>query len=129
MKPTTAIFILAYFLLTSCATILTGTKDMVRITSKPEGATVFVNGIERGQTPTTVILKRKILGGEYITLEKEGYETRQFQPETNFNGVAALNLFSALFWAIDIASGAIVRYNPKYYNLELRPIKKSDTQL
>ena len=47
-----SILLLSMFLFTSCATIFTGGKAMVRVDTKDvKGATVLVNGLEKGQTP------------------------------------------------------------------------------
>ncbi len=54
-----------------------------------------------------------------MTLKKEGYEAKTFQPETTFNAVSVLNLFSILGWGIDAATGAMMRYNPKAYEMQL----------
>jgi hypothetical protein len=106
--------------MTSCATLFTGTKQTVQINSKPSGAKVQVDGIDRGTTPTAVKLK-KGNDGQIITLKADGYETKTFQPETNFNGVAILNLGNFLFWGIDAATGALWKYDPKFYEIELEP--------
>lgn len=47
------------------------------IRTKPAGARVFIDGLERGQTPLTL---DKLQRGEYhIRLVKEGYQERRFQ--------------------------------------------------
>lgn len=116
------ISIILAFAFSSCATIFTGTKQNIMINSIPSGAKVQVDGIDRGTTPASVRLK-KSSDGQNITLKMEGYETRVFQPETGFNGVAVLNFFNLLFWGIDAATGALWKYSPKYYEIELEPKK------
>jgi hypothetical protein len=114
-----AIFIFVFtFVLSSCATLFTGTKQTVQIDSEPPGAKVLVDGIDRGYTPIGVSLK-KGSDGQMVTLKYEGYKDKSFQPETTFNGVAALNLINLLFWGIDAATGAVWKYDPKYYKIEL----------
>ena len=54
----------------------------------------------------------------YLRL-KEGFETKKFQPETSFNPVSVLNLFGLLGWAVDAATGAMMKYNPKVYEIKL----------
>lgn len=105
--------------LSSCATIITGTKQKVQVNSSPQGAKVEVDGIERGVTPLAVKLK-KGNEGQTITLTLEGYETKSFEAETGFNTVAILNLFGILGWGIDAATGALWKYDPKYYNITLQ---------
>ena len=113
--------VFSLFCMTSCATLITGTKQTVQINSIPSGAKVQVDGIDRGKTPAAIQLKRGN-EGQTVTLKADGYETMHFQPETDFNGVAALNLFNVLFWGIDAASGALWKYDPKYYEIQLDPI-------
>jgi len=104
--------------MSSCATVFTGTRQTIQIVSNPPGAKILVDGIDRGSTPSAVSLK-KGSNGQLITLKANGYETKNFQPETSFNEVAILNLFNIIFWGIDIATGALWKYDPKYYELEL----------
>jgi hypothetical protein len=110
------------FLISSCATLFTGSKQTVQISTLPSGAKVQVNGIDRGTTPTAIKLK-KGNEGQVLTLKIDGYETKTFQPETGFNGVSILNLFNILFWGVDAATGALWKYDPKFYEIELIPKK------
>ena len=103
---------------TSCATLFTGTTGGVNINSKPPGAKIQVNGIDRGTTPSIVKLRRDN-EGPIVTLKMDGYQNRTFQPETTFNEIAILNLFSPLHWAIDFLSGALWKFDPVFYELEL----------
>jgi hypothetical protein len=106
----------------SCATIFTGTKQTIQINSEPSDANVKINGIDKGKTPLIVKLK-KGNDSEIISVEKEGYEKKVLSPETDFNTVAALNFFNLLWWGIDIATGAIWKYDPDYYYLKLEKEK------
>jgi len=114
---------LIVLVMSSCATLFTGTKETVQIESDPSGASIKVNGIDRGKTPAPVELKKGNVG-ESIILTRDGYKKRVFQPETTFNGVSVLNTFNLLFWGIDAATGALWKYDPNYYNIELEPVKE-----
>lgn len=116
------VFLTVSILSSSCATIFTGTKQNVQISSTPPGAKIAVNGIDRGITPALVSLK-KGNGTEVITLSHEGYEDKTFQPEHTFQPVAILNLFGILGWGIDAVTGALWKYDPSFYNIELKPKK------
>jgi hypothetical protein len=105
-------------MMSSCSTLFTGTKQTVQISSKPPGAKILVDGIDRGTTPSMVKLK-KCADGQTITLKLDGYETKNFQPQTSFNAVSILNLFNVFFWGIDVVSGAVYKYDPKFYDIEL----------
>lgn len=123
MKGIFVIMAATSLLLTSCATIFTGTKQTVLIKTEPPGADVEVDGIRRGVTPLPVLLK-KGFQGQTITLKKDGFEPNIFQPETTFNPVSILNLFGLLGWAVDAATGAMMKYDPKSYEIKLENIAK-----
>ena len=110
--------ILAALSLCGCASIFTGTKSKVRVESNPPGARVQVDGLDKGQTPTSVSLKRGS-SGQTVTLSKQGYKPKSFEPDTEFNPVSVLNLFSLLGWGIDAATGAMWVYKPTFYTINL----------
>ena len=116
-------FLSMSLLFSSCATVFTGTKQTISINSVPPGADVEVDGINRGVTPVAVKLK-KGFNGQTVTLKKEGYDTKIFEPETTFNPVAIINLFSIISWGIDAATGAMMKYDPKVYEIKLQSTKK-----
>lgn len=58
--------------LSSCATIISGSKQNVKINSNPTVATVFVDGGEQGKTPLEIKLKRN--SDHKIALVLEGYK-------------------------------------------------------
>ncbi|MDQ0594566.1 hypothetical protein QFZ37_002935 [Chryseobacterium ginsenosidimutans] len=62
MKNKISIAVLSAILLstTSCATIITGTKDKITFNSTPEGAKVFHKGIEKCTTPCTAEISRSL---------------------------------------------------------------------
>lgn len=106
-------------LMSSCCTVFKGSKESVHIVTNPPGATVEVNGIERGTTPIDLSLK-KGFNGQTVVLKKQGYERRTIVPETSFDAVSIVNL---LFWPgfiIDAATGAMMKYDPKAYELDLK---------
>jgi hypothetical protein len=116
--------ILVLLISTSCATMFTGTKSKVLFSSVPPGAQIFVNGVEKGVTPASVRLKRSLFETTTVTLKKEGYENVSVEPETTFQALTILNLANPVGWAIDVATGAIVKYSPNNYEMTLSPQKK-----
>ncbi|NDC76636.1 MAG: hypothetical protein EBZ67_01970 [Chitinophagia bacterium] len=84
-----------------CATVFTGTKDTLRFDTEPRGAELSING-ER-------------------ICRLEGYWQEQFRLHTDFNYVSLANLNFIFGWAMDIATGAILRYDRREYRFELRP--------
>ncbi len=121
-----SLFTLSALLLSSlffagCATIFTGTHDEVIIRSDPEGARIFIDGVEEGLTPATIDVKRPGIGDTEVELRLEGYEPRTFILRKEFNAVSVINLDNPIAWAIDIATGAITKYKPMGYDIELDP--------
>lgn len=108
---------------TSCATLLTGSKQRVTIDSNPQGADIIIDGQKLGVTPAKVKVDREfdalLAGGKEIQLEKVGYREYGYEMDVNFNFISILNHFNPLFWGIDIATGAVTKYD-NYYNFVLK---------
>jgi len=119
-----AVIAAASFFLTGCASIFTGTTQTVQVNSTPSGANVSVSGLDRGQTPLPVVLK-KGSNGETVTLSLPGYQQKTFQPQTVFNPISILNLWGILGWGIDAATGAMWKYDPTFYNVSLQKVSKN----
>jgi len=125
MKKILSISALSVTLLfSSCATIFTGSKQTVQINSIPPGADIEVDGLSSGVTPAPVRLKKGFTG-QTVMLKKAGFETKTFQPVTAFNPVAILNLLGLIGWGIDAATGAMMKYDPKVYEMKLEPSKEA----
>lgn len=109
------------FLLTSCATIFSGTSQEVKFESEPSGAAIMVGGVERGTTPATVTLTKPGLSEKRVTFTKEGYEDRSLKLQKSFATTTILNIFGPwlIGWGIDAFSGAMFKYSPTQYNAEL----------
>ena len=120
MKKITIYFlsICAIISVSSCATLFTGTRQTVKITTNPPGAAVEINGMSQGNTPIDVSLK-KSFNGQTIVLKKDGYEDKTIQATVTFNPVSLLNLFGLIGWAVDGATGAIMKYDPIFYEVPL----------
>jgi len=110
--------IVSTFLMTSCATIFTGTKDTIRFDSNPQGAEVYLDGLEVCKTPCTTLVKRS-LSDKLAEIKLDGYETRVITLDRKFNPVSIINLGSLLGWGIDAATGSLMKYNKKGYDIEL----------
>ncbi len=76
------VIIFASLLMTSCATIFTGTKDKITFNSIPVGATVYKGGVEQCQTPCSINMQRSV-GNTDIEYKLNGYETRLITLEKN----------------------------------------------
>lgn len=105
---------------TSCASIITGTKDKITFNSTPEGAKVIHKGIEKCTTPCTTEIPRS-LSKQMVTFEKEGYNSKEVKLTKTFNPVTLLNILlgGAIGVGIDAATGSLTKYSPKEYKVEL----------
>jgi hypothetical protein len=113
-------------ILTSCATVVRGTKQSVRIESNPAGAAIHLSTGVDGWTPATVVLPRK--DPVVVEFKKEGYESRSVTlvPMRSRNGAIA-NGGNALVGgiiggAIDGSTGATLDLEPNPLIVTLRPI-------
>jgi hypothetical protein len=95
-----------------------GTSQEVRVVTFPEGATLVYAG-GSAITPCTVRLPR--YGGADVVLEHPDFGTSRVRLDRSFNGTYLLNLGWILVWpvtvvglVVDVATGAVVEYEPEY---------------
>ena len=105
-------------LLSSCATIFTGTKDNITFNSKPVGAGVYKDGIKLCTTPCTVKIKRSVNDTD-IEFKLDGYNTKLITSDKELNLVSIINLGNVLGWGIDALSGSLMKYDTKTYEVDL----------
>ena len=114
MKIIIRTFLLSSILfLSSCATIISGSRQNVEITSEPSSAKVYINEIEIGQTPVQKNLKRN---QEYqLILKLDGYKTYETKLEKKFNAWYIGNIaFGGLIGIIiDPITGAMHKLKPE----------------
>lgn len=107
------------FALAGCATLFSGTSDTLTFESQPAGALVVIEGVDRGRTPLTTSVSRDI-GGTDVMYRLDGYETRTFELGQEFNTTAIWGIFCfPLCPVVDVLTGAIMKYDPTTYSLEL----------
>ncbi len=114
----------ASILMTSCATVFTGTKDRITFNSTPSGATIYKDGVEQCKTPCTINVKRS-LGDTEIEYKLDGYETRLITLDKEFNIISVINLGNLLGWGVDALSGAVMKYDKKTYDITLSKNNKT----
>ena len=90
------ILILSVFFLQNCMTIFRGSSQSVPITSDPTGATIIVDGKERGQTPLSLRLKRK--ANHILRIEKQGYNPLEIRVASNTS--AGLSILGNMVWGL-----------------------------
>lgn len=136
MNKITILFaIMASVVLASCASIQSGTTQAIKISSNPEGATVYTAKIKdgvilqkseagvTGATPVKVLIARK---DGVIILEKEGYESTRVDLKTTMNPWVwgDVILTSLLSTSIDTSTGAATEYDPDEYMVDLKPVSE-----
>ena len=124
MKKSIVAISIISFLMTSCATIFTGTKDRITFNSTPAGATIYKDGVEQCTTPCTLKVKRSLSDTD-IEYKLDGYETRLITLDKEFNIVSVINLGNLLGWGIDALSGAVMKYDKKVYDITLSKNNKT----
>ncbi|MGG5487607.1 PEGA domain-containing protein [Flavobacteriaceae bacterium 144Ye] len=107
-------------LCTSCASIFTGAKRNVLFESNPSGAKVYVNGFEKGTTPTQI----KVKADDHINFKLDGYKERVVIMDSKFNLVAILNGISIIGWGIDALTGSLKRVDTQYVKVDLESTTK-----
>jgi hypothetical protein len=124
MKKSIIAISIVSLLMTSCATIFTGTKDRITFNSTPAGATIYKDGVEQCKTPCTLKVKRSLSDTD-IEYKLDGYETRLITLDKEFNIVSVINLGNLLGWGIDALSGAVMKYDKKVYDITLSKNNKT----
>ncbi|QNK77959.1 PEGA domain-containing protein [Winogradskyella sp. PAMC22761] len=108
-----SILFLSVLLLSSCATIISGSRQNVEITSEPSSAKVYINEIEIGQTPVQKNLRRN---QEYqLTLKLDGYKTYETKLEKKFNAwyIGNVLIGGIIGLVIDPITGAMHKLKPE----------------
>lgn len=122
----------AALLLQGCATIFTGTKDTLTFSANVPGVRLSIDGQYKGELPLTLVQSRNFVGGEQFMakFEREGYQTQEFKLKREFNAVAILDITSILTsGGIDVLTGALMKFSPKDYQVQMLPLGKSATSL
>jgi hypothetical protein len=106
--------------LSSCATIIHGSRQDVGFSSNPTGASVTINGANFGNTPTVVKLKRSDTQAVKISLD--GYLPYEVVLTRKVDGWIAGNIiFGGIIGLIvDAADGAMYKLSPEQLTAELR---------
>jgi len=118
-----ALVFIAVVAVSGCATIFHGSSQPVSFDSEPRGARVRV-GPFTGTTPFSIVMPK---GKDYpIEFSKGGYHRTTTAMQKSFDGIGAINI---LFWPgfiVDLATGAMFKYDPDRYSVMLEPASQSD---
>lgn len=117
------ILLLFTFSLQSCATLFSGSYDEVTLSSEPSGAKILVNGMDEGNTPKTIRLKKS---KEYtIEFVKDGFQNKSLRMTYGLGaGWLILDILSGLVGIIvDAATGNWDSFDYDSYKANLRPVE------
>lgn len=105
--------------LSSCATIISGSKQTVKFTSTPSEATIFIDEVEIGKTPLEKKLERK--RNYDVMIQLDGYQTYETKLSKKFNAWYLGNiLFGGIIGLIiDPITGAMYNLTPKQIEAEM----------
>lgn len=106
-------------LFTGCATVVEGQQETIKITSKPEGAYVKVDDIDKGNTPLEIDLKK---GKEYtIKIGKEGYKEKVYKLSYSVQvGWVVLDaILGTKYVIVDAATGSWNKFDENEINVIL----------
>ena len=112
--------ILSALALSSCATVFCGSRAKVTFDSDiEERATLYIDGRKYQSVtfPYTVKVPRGF-DETVVKVEAEGYEDQTLYIDKKFNPISIINLPFLLGWGIDAATGAIMKPDYKYYNID-----------
>lgn len=122
----------AALFLQGCATIFTGTTDTLTFTANVPGVRLSIDGQYKGELPLTLVQSRNFVGGEQFMakFEREGYQVQEFKLKRELNAVAILDITSIpTSGGIDVLTGALMKFSPKDYQVQMLPLGKSATSL
>lgn len=118
------LMITSSLLFQSCATIFSGTKDRIVVTTTPPNADVYIDGKLVGKSGQDIILKRKFSNTREVNLRLDGYEDLNFGIDQKTAGAYWLGIFGlGLPMIIDIGTGAALKPKVTEYNRVLTPKK------
>ena len=105
--------------MSSCATIVSGSKQNIKFSSNPSSASIFIDEVEVGKTPFEMKLARK--SEHSVMIKLEGYQTYKTNLTKKFNAWYIGNIvFGGLIGIIvDPITGAIYNLSPDEINAEM----------
>lgn len=119
------IALLAIFaLLQGCATMMAGGPDQIPVLTNPPGATVYVDNVPVGQTPTTILLDRSRNTGQ-IRIELPGFAPVVLIKDKRINGWfwGSVLLFSFIVpLVVDVVTGDFKAFDDDPIAIGLTPL-------
>ncbi len=112
----------ALAVLNGCATIFTGTTDVVTFGANAPGVRLTIDGQYKGELPMTITMSRNFMGGQQFIakFERKGYLTQEFRLNREFNTVAILDVTSIpTSGGIDVLTGSLLKFSPTEYHVQM----------
>ncbi|NGP89681.1 PEGA domain-containing protein [Fodinibius halophilus] len=115
----------ASIIIAGCATLTKGTTQIVTINSNVDGAGVYLNGAQIGETPFASKIKKN---EDALVIRKEGYKSHTLSLSKSLEPIFWGNIITGgtLGSITDWISGAAYSYSPSTYQVEL--YKKGEGQ-
>lgn len=106
-------------LLSSCATIMSGSQQNVKFSSNPSTATIFIDEVEVGKTPFEIKLLRK--SEHSVMIKLDGYRTYETKLTKKLNGwfVGNILIGGLIGLIIDPITGAMYSLSPNQVNAQM----------
>lgn len=111
---------LALLVLTSsCATIVSGSKQNIKFASTPSVATVYIDEVEVGKTPMEMKLARK--SEHAVMIKLDGYQTYHTTLTKKFNAwfIGNILLGGLIGLIVDPITGAMYKLSPSEIKAEM----------
>lgn len=108
-----------------CATIASGSSQLITVSSNVDGAEVYLDDEKIGTTPFTGTVKK---GKETLRLEAPGFRNETLSLSKSLDPMFWGNIIigGTLGSITDFASGAAYQYAPAAYQVELRDTGQSE---
>lgn len=106
------------FTLSGCASMFGSDNRSIHVTSNPDNAKVYYQGIEVGKTPANVAVESTFSPGS-ITVKKPGYNTAMQQIQTSFQTAGILNIFFWPGFIIDAVTGKTMKISNHHMHIPL----------
>ena len=106
-------------MITSCATIFSGSTKIVRFSSNPSSAAIFIDEIEVGKTPFEMLLTR--MDEHSVEMKLDGYQTYHTRLTKTLNPWCIANVFigGVIGLIVDASTGAMYDLSPGIINAEM----------
>ena len=118
-KEFTYVALAISIMVTSCATIFSGSNQYVKFTSNPSSATIFIDDVEAGKTPLVMQLTRK--SEHSVKMKLEGYQSYQTRLTQKFNALCLGNILigGLIGIVVDVSTGAMYTLSPGVINADM----------